>query len=358
MLAFHIALVHTYTVPDFSHVGIIPWISNKRLLVFLLKRGEIMPHYQPADALQSPRFCGVRTFARLPHVTTTEEVDVTVLGIPFDTGVTYRAGARFGPAAIRDASALLRPYNPAVGVDVFGTLSVTDGGDIPVVPGYIEDSYARIEAGLAPILEAGVIPICLGGDHSITLAELRAVAHRHGPLGLAHFDAHSDTWDEYFGRKYNHGTTFKRAAEEGLLNPTRCIQVGMRGSVYGADDYDLPRNLGFAFMPNGEMRQHSMAEVATIVRERLGNGPAFLTFDVDFVDPAFAPGTGTPEVGGVTSWEALQLLRGLQGANFVAFDIVEVLPAYDPSQVTALLAANVAYEMLTLVAANSKIAKS
>ena len=312
-----------------------------------------MPRYQPVDAMQSPRFCGIRTFARLPYVTSTEEVDVMVLGIPFDTGVTYRVGARFGPAAIRDASSLLRPYNPAVDVDVFGTLSVTDAGDIPVVPGYIEDSYERIEAGLKPIVEAGVIPICLGGDHSITLAELRAVARRYGPLGMAHFDAHSDTWDEYFGRKYNHGTTFKRAAEEGLLDLSRRIQVGMRGSVYDAGDYKVARNLGFAFMPNTEMRRYSMPDVAKIVCERVGYGPAFLTFDVDFIDPAYAPGTGTPEVGGVTSWEALQLLRGLQGANFMAFDIVEVLPAYDPAQITALLAANVAYEMLTLVAARS-----
>jgi agmatinase len=310
-----------------------------------------MPRYQPVDALQSPRFCGIRTFARLPYVTSTEEVDVMVLGIPFDTGVTFRAGARFGPAAIRDASSLLRPYNPAVDVDVFGTLSVTDAGDIPVVPGYIEDSYERIEAGLKPIVEAGVIPICLGGDHSITLAELRAVASRYGPVGMAHFDAHSDTWDEYFGRKYNHGTTFKRAAEEGILDLSRCIQVGMRGPVYDAGDYEVARNLGFAFMPNTEMRSYSMPDVAKIVRERVGRGPSFLTFDVDFIDPAYAPGTGTPEVGGVTSWEALQLLRGLQGANFVAFDIVEMLPAYDPAQITALLAANVAYEMMTLVAA-------
>ncbi len=310
-----------------------------------------MPRFQPIDALQSPRFCGVRTFARLPYVMTTDEVDVTNMGIPFDTGMTYRTGARFGPAAIRDAASLLRPYNPAVNVDVFGTLSVTDGGDISVVPGYIEDSYERIEAGLKPILDAGVIPICLGGDHSITLAELRAVSRRYGSLGLAHFDAHSDTWDEYFGRKFNHGTTFKRAVEEGLLDLSRCVQVGMRGPVYGASDYEVARNLGFAFISNNEMCRHNMLEVAEIVQERLGNRPAFLTFDIDFIDPAYAPGTGTPEVGGVTSWEALQLLRGLRGANFVAFDIVEVLPAYDPAQITALLAANVAYEMLTLAAA-------
>jgi agmatinase len=230
-------------------------------------------------------------------------------------------------------------------------LSVTDGGDISVVPGYIEDSYERIEAGLRPVLDAGIIPICLGGDHSITLAELRAVARRYGPLGLVHFDAHSDTWDEYFGRKYNHGTTFKRAIEEGLLDVSRSIQVGMRGPVYDAGDYDVARQLGLAFLPNHEMRQHSMAEVAKMVRERVGSGPTFFTFDVDFVDPAYAPGTGTPEVGGITSWEVLQLIRGLHGIQFVAFDVVEVLPAYDPSQITALLAANVVYEMLTLVAA-------
>ena len=310
-----------------------------------------MPRYQPVDALQSPRFCGIRTFARLPYVTETLDVDASVLGIPFDTGASFRSGARFGPAAVRDASILLRPYNAAVGVDVFGTLSVTDGGDLPVVPGYIEDSYARIEEGLLPILEAGVIPVCLGGDHSITLAELRAVAHRYGPVGLAHFDSHSDTWDAYFGRKYNHGTVFKRAVEEGLLEPSRCIQVGMRGPLYAADDYDTARQLGLTLLPNAEMRQHSMAEVAAIVRERIGDGPTFLTFDIDFIDPAYAPGTGTPEVGGVTSWEALQLLRGLHGANFVAFDIVEVLPTYDQGQITALLAANIAFEMLTLVAA-------
>ncbi|GCE22422.1 agmatinase [Dictyobacter kobayashii] len=313
-----------------------------------------MPHYQPTDALQSPRFCGIRTFARLPFVTTTEDVDATIIGIPFDTGVSYRAGARFGPAAIRDASALLRPYNPGQSIDVFGTLSVTDSGDISVVPGYIEDSYAHIEAGLQPILDAGIVPISLGGDHSITLAELRAVAKKYGPLGLAHFDAHSDTWDEYFGHKYNHGTTFRRALEEGLLEPQRCIQVGMRGPLYDAGDYDVARQLGLAILPNDEMRQHSMAEVSRMVRERVGSGPTFLTFDVDFVDPAYTPGTGTPEVGGVTSWEALQLLRGLRGINFVACDIVEVLPSYDPTQITALLAANVAYEMLSLIAVQKK----
>jgi agmatinase len=310
-----------------------------------------MPRYQPVDAFQSPRFSGIRTFARLPYVTETAGVDATVLGIPFDTGVSFRAGARFGPAAIRDASILLRPYNAAVGVDVFGTLSVTDGGDLPVVPGYIDDSYLRISEGLLPVLQAGVIPICLGGDHSITLAQLRAVASCYGPVGLAHFDSHSDTWDAYFGRKYNHGTVFRRAVEEGLLAPARCIQVGMRGPVYGAGDYEDARQLGLTLLPNEQMRRSSMAEVAARVLAQIGDGPTFLTFDIDFIDPAYAPGTGTPEVGGVASWEALQLLRGLRGGNFVAFDVVEVLPAYDQGQITALLAATLVFEMLTLVAA-------
>lgn len=310
-----------------------------------------MPRYQPVDAFQSPRFSGIRTFARLPHVTETAGVDAMVLGSPFDTGVSFRAGARFGPAAIRDASILLRPYNAAAGVDVFGTLSVTDGGDLPVVPGYIDESLARLTEGLLPILQAGVIPLCLGGDHSITLAHLRAVARHYGPVGLAHFDAHSDTWDSYFGRKYNHGTVFRRAVEEGLLAPQRCIQVGMRGPLYAADDYEAARRLGLTLLPNDEMRRSSMAEVAARVCAQVGAGPAFLSFDIDMIDPAYAPGTGTPEVGGITSWEALQLLRGLRGVQFVAFDIVEVLPAYDQGQITALLAANVVFEMLTLVAA-------
>ncbi len=313
-----------------------------------------MPRYQPADSFETPRFSGVRTFARLPHTTALDEVDATILGIPFDTGVTFRPGARFGPAAIRDASLLLRPYNIGASQDVFNTLSVTDGGDLPTVPGYIEDTYARIEMGLQPILKAGVVPICLGGDHSITLAELRAVAAVHGPVGLAHFDAHSDTWDTYFGRQYNHGTTFKRAAEEGLLDPKRCIQVGMRGPVYSADDYETARNLGFTLIDNAGLRWLGISKVAETVCETVGDGPVFLSFDVDVVDPAYAPGTGTPEVGGVTSWEVLQLLRGLRGPQFVAFDLVEVSPAYDAGQITALLAANVAYEFLTLLAWRKK----
>jgi agmatinase len=314
-----------------------------------------MPRYEPVDALQSPRFCGVRTFARLPLVQQDlSDVDLAVVGSPFDTGVTFRAGARFGPAAIRDASVLLRPYNPGLAVDVFGTLSAVDYGDLPVVPGYIDDSYARVEAGLAVLFAAGVTPLILGGDHSITLAHLRAAARAHGPLGLAQFDSHGDTWDEYFGRKYNHGTTFRRALEEGLLDPARSIQVGLRGSVYAAADYDEARALGLELIPATHVRTAGLDAVVARIRSRLGSGPAFLSFDIDFLDPAYAPGTGTPEVGGFTTFEAQQLLRGLVGLRFVAYDLVEVLPAYDHGDITALAAANMAYEFASLSAVRKR----
>lgn len=309
-----------------------------------------MPRFQPDDSLASPRFSGIRTFARLPHVSELAEVDATILGIPFDTGTSFRTGARFGPAAIREASVLVRPYNPAVAIDVFATLSVTDGGDIPIVPGYIEETYSRIEERLRPVYTAKVVPVCLGGDHSITLAELRAAAATYGPLGLVHIDAHSDTWDAYFGQKYNHGTTFRRAAEEGLLDRSRCIQVGLRGPLYNATDFDVARGLGFQLITTAEIRQRGVGQVAEAVRACAGTGPTFCSFDVDVVDPAFAPGTGTPEVGGLTSWEALGLVRSLSSLDWVAFDVVEVSPSYDPAQITALLAANVAYEFLSLLA--------
>jgi len=313
-----------------------------------------MPHYEPADALQTPRFVGIRTFARLPYVQDLDGVDLAYVGSPFDTGVSFRAGARFGPAAIRDASILLRPYNPGLNVDVFGTLSCIDYGDLSVVPGYIEDSYERVEAGLAPLLDAGVTPVILGGDHSITLAHLRAVSRAHGPLGLVQFDSHSDTWDSYFGRAYNHGTTFKRAIEEGLLDPSRCIQVGLRGPLYDPGDYDVARGLGLDLVPATEVRRLGLDATIGRIRERLGAGAAFLSFDIDFLDPAYAPGTGTPEVGGFTTFEAQQLVRGLTGARFVAYDLVEVLPSYDHSQITALAAANIAYEFAGLTALRHK----
>ncbi len=309
-----------------------------------------MPHYRPADAQESPRFSGIRTFARLPHITDLDGVDVAILGIPFDTATTYRVGARFGPAAVRDVSVMLRPYHPPVDTMVFEELSIVDYGDAPIVPGYIEDAYERITAALAPIVAAGVIPIGIGGDHSITLAELRAVAATHGPVALVQFDAHGDTWDTYFGRKYNHGTPFRRAVEEGLIDPHRSFQAGMRGSLYGPSDYADARDMGFTLWPMEEVRSRGWDALHAAIHAKVGSGPVFLTYDIDFVDPAYAPGTGTPEVGGVTSWEALAAVRGLAGLEIVAADCVEVLPAFDPTQITAMLAANVIYEILAVIA--------
>ena len=307
--------------------------------------------YEPVDALSSPRYSGPRTFGRLPHVETTDGVDVALFGMPWDSGTSYRPGPRFGPEAVRSASALLRPYNPAQDVMVWGALSCVDYGDAPTVPGYIEDTLERIQAYAEGIHRGGAIPLGIGGDHSVTLAELRAAAAVHGPLGLVHLDAHHDVWDSYFGRPYNHGTVFKRACEEGLLDPARCVQAGMRGSLYGPGDYQVSRDLGMTILPWLELRELGPEAYGELLRERLGAGPVFFTFDVDFVDPAFCPGTGTPEVGGPTSAEAIDYVRALRGLDFRAFDVVEVAPQYDgPGQVTALLAANVAYEMLSLVA--------
>ncbi len=312
--------------------------------------------YAPVSGLVSPRFSGIRTFARLPHVRDLDGVDVAVIGVPFDTGVTYRIGARFGPAAVREMSAMLRAYNPALDVNVYDVLSAIDYGDLPVVPGYIEDSYARIEEGLSPVLEAGGLPICIGGDHSITLAELRAVAKKYGPVGFVQFDSHTDTWDEYFGRKYTHGTPFRRAVEEGLIDTARAIQVGMRGSLYGPEDYDQARALGFEVWPTDDVRRVGIPVVSEAIRRRLGGGPVFLSFDIDFIDPSFAPGTGTPEIGGFTSREAQEFVRGLAGVNLVAMDLVEVLPAYDPAGITALIAANIIFEALSVIALNRRSA--
>jgi len=310
--------------------------------------------YAPVSGLESPRFAGIRTFARLPHVRQLAGVDVAIVGAPFDTGVTYRVGARFGPAAVREMSAMLRTYHPSLDVDVYEVLSVVDYGDLPVVPGYIEDSYQRIEQGLLPLLEHDVVPLVIGGDHSITLAELRAVARRYGRVGFIQFDSHTDTWDEYWGKKYAHGTPFRRAVEEGLIETTRAIQVGMRGSLYGPEDLDQSRELGFEVWTADDVRRTGLGAVIEAIRRRVGQGPVFVSFDIDFLDPVYAPGTGTPEVGGFTTREAQELLRGLVGVDIVAADMVEVLPAHDVSGVTALAAANLLFEILAVLAFNRR----
>ena len=308
--------------------------------------------FQPVDARIMPRFSGIRTFARLPHVTDDlSGADVAVVGFPFDTATSFRPGARFGPEGIRSASVLLRPYHPHHDVQIFETLNIVDAGDVPVAPGDTIATYERAEKELGRVAAAGVVPLVLGGDHSITLAELRVLAARHGPLGLVHLDAHGDTWDEYFGQRYFHGTTFRRAVEEGLVDARRSVQAGLRGPIYGRDDLDEARRTGFTLLTADELRATAPVDYGRLVRERVGAGPAFLTFDVDFCDPAFAPGTGTPEIGGFSSAEAQAFVRALTGIDLVGADVVEVAPAYDgPGQQTALLGATIAWELLALLA--------
>jgi agmatinase len=309
-----------------------------------------VPRYVPQDSLASPRFTGPTTFARLPNVQALDDVDIAIVGVPFDTGVTYRVGGRFGPASVRAASVLLRPFNANLNVAPFEVLSCVDYGDVAIVPGYTERSYAAIESAVEPIVKAGVIPILIGGDHACTLPHLRATRSR-GPVAVIDFDSHTDAWDSYFGEKYNHGTWMRRAIEEGLVDVGRSIEVGLRGPIYEAADWTgLRDDLGLEYLTTEDVLRIGPEATAARIRERVGSGPAFISFDIDVVDPAFAPGTGTPEPGGPSSHDMLGIVRGLTGIDFVGFDVVEVIPAYDPAEQTAFLAANLAYEMLSLVA--------
>ncbi len=308
------------------------------------------PRYVPEDSLKSPRFTGPSTFARLPLVSDLDGVDLAVVGVPFDTGVTYRVGGRFGPNAVRAASVMLRPYNANLDVKPFDILSCVDFGDVAIVPGYTERSYQAIEAAIGPMVQAGVVPLLIGGDHACTLPHLRAMRSL-GPVAVIDFDSHTDAWDSYFGEKYNHGTWMRRAIEEGLVDVARSIEVGLRGSLYDATDWTgLRAELGLEYLTTEDLFQLGPTEVAARIRRRVGAGPAFISFDIDVVDPAFAPGTGTPEAGGPSAHDMLAVVRALTGIDFVGFDVVEVIPAYDPAGQTATLAANLAYEMLSLVA--------
>ena len=311
-----------------------------------------MTHFEPPDPMVAPRYTGVRTFARLPHVELPrDDVDAAVIGVPFDTATSFRSGARFGPEAIRAGSLLLRPYHPVLDVDVFGMLSIVDGGDLAVTPGNALRTTEQIDAALRPILDAGTVPLILGGDHSIVLGELRAQHAVHGPVGLVLLDAHADTWDQYYGERYFHGTPFKRAVEEGLLAPERSLLAGMRGPLYGPEDMDVPLELGFEVIAGPELITLRPEQYRERVKAKVGEGPTYLSFDIDVLDPASAPGTGTPEVAGLQPREALAFLRALAGIAFTGFDVVEVAPAYDsPGQITALNAAAVAYDLLALLA--------
>jgi agmatinase len=309
-----------------------------------------MGRYGPPDAFEQPRYSGPRTFMRLPHVRDLDGVDAAIVGVPTDGAVVFRSGARFGPEGIRSASVLLRNYNPILRVDVVEKLSLVDYGDVPTVPGSTADSLERSAAALAEVVATGVTTLCLGGDHTILLAELRVLAGAHGPLGLVQLDAHHDLWDEYFGQKLFHGSVVRRALEEGLVDAARSVQAGMRGSLAASSDADLPAQFGIDAIPYEELAALGPAGFSERVRQRVGDGPCFLSFDIDFVDPAFAPGTGTPEVGGPSSREALTYVRSLAGLDFRGFDCVEVSPPFDPAAVTAFVAANACFEMLSLLA--------
>jgi agmatinase len=302
------------------------------------------------DALAVPRFAGVRTFARLPTLDQAGWAEIAVLGAPFDGATTFRAGARFGPAAIREASLLLRPYNDALGIAPFATCQVVDAGDAPATPMNVLDAHQAIQAAATDLHQAGTHVLGLGGDHSVSLPLLRAAASRYGRLSLLQIDAHSDSWDSYFGERVTHGTIFRRAAEEGIIDAHASIQVGLRGSLYASGDYAANSSLGFQTVLARDLDELQVSGAVALACEILRD-PVYITVDIDSLDPAFAPGTGTPEVGGLTSRELLSLLRGVaQGPRVVAADVVEVSPSYDPAGVTALAGASIAYELVALLA--------
>jgi len=305
-----------------------------------------MSAWRPRDPFASPRFGQIATFMLLPAAPAPEGLDVALLGIPYDGGTSYRPGARFGPRAVREQSSLIRSWHPVLKIHPFERLRVADCGDVDVVPISIEETYAAVSRRIDEVNAASAIPLCVGGDHSVTLPILRSLARRHGPLAVVHFDAHPDTWDQYFGHKYFHGTPFRRAVEEGIVDPRRFIQIGIRGPLYGPEDFAFHDEHGIEAIRIETVKESGVAWVAGRL-ERLRGGPVYCSFDIDAVDPAFAPATGTPEVGGLTSYEALCLVRGLAGLGLVGADIVEVAPPYDgPGQITALLAANLMFELV------------
>jgi len=310
-----------------------------------------MPSNQ-LDSGKSPRFAQPATFMRLPHQTDLHGVDVALLGVPFDSGTSYRSGARLGPREVRAQSSLIRPYSYFQKISPFERLTIVDAGDVDAPPVGIEAAYAAIEASVRRVLDAGATPLAVGGDHSISLPCLRAVAATQGPLALVQFDAHIDTWGDYFGGKYFHGSPFRRAIEERLIDPAAYLQIGIRGPMYGdAEDFAYQRSCGVTTIDIGMVKQDGAGATMARVREIVKDRPVYVTFDIDAVDPAFAPGTGTPEVGGLTSYEAQELVRGLAGLDVVAADVVEVAPPFDgPGQITALLAANIMFELLCVVA--------
>jgi agmatinase len=304
----------------------------------------------PVDATAVPRYAGLATFARLPRLDEVEHADVAVVGVPFDSGVSYRPGARFGPSHIRQSSRLLRPYNPALDVLPFGNQQVVDAGDIATNPFDIHDAIRNVEEGVERVLDSASTPLVLGGDHTIALPMLRVMHRQHGPVAVLHFDAHLDTWDTYFGEPYTHGTSFRRAAEEGLIDGGHSLHVGIRGPLYADTDLEATSRLGYATVHCNDYDRLGLDGVGDAVRERLGDAPVYVSVDIDVIDPGMAPGTGTPEAGGLITRELLATLRRLDGLQIVGADIVEVAPAYDHAEVTGIAASHVAYELISLLA--------
>ena len=311
----------------------------------------------PADALRAPRYAGIRTFARLPTFEEVGRADVAVLGAPFDSATSFRPGARFGPAAVRDASILLRPYHEPLDVEVFAVHQVVDAGDAPADPIDVGAGHAAIHARAAELVSAGARVLGIGGDHSVALPLMRAAAERHGPLSLIQFDAHCDTWDEYFGHRITHGTIMRRAVEEGIVDGARSTQIGIRGPLYAASDLEDARSLGFTVVTAAQLRGQDLADVIADARGRLGNA-VYVSVDIDSLDPAFAPGTGTPEPGGLETRELQAMLRDLALATgtLVGADVVEVSPPYDHANLTAAAGAAAAYELLALMALDARSA--
>ena len=304
---------------------------------------------QPLGGNEMPRFAGPGTFMRLPGSSAPADLDVAIIGIPFDLGTSLRPGARFGPRGIRNESVLIRPYNMATRAAPFDSLRIDDVGDIATNAFDKDDSIARIERHYRMLLDHGVIPVGLGGDHTVALPVLRAIATRHGPVGLVHIDAHTDINDTMFGERIAHGTPFRRAVEEGLLDGRRVAQIGVRATGYAADDFDWSREQGFRVVQAEECWHRSLTPLMADIREQIGSGPVYISMDIDGLDPAYAPGTGTPEIGGLTTPQALEIIRGCAGLDIVGCDLVEVAPAYDTTGTTALVAANLVYEMLCVL---------
>ena len=304
---------------------------------------------QPLGGNEMPRFAGPGTMMRLPAIDSAAGMDAVFIGIPLDIGTSNRSGTRFGPKQIRAESVLMRPYNMWTRAAPFDSLRVGDLGDVPINTFDLKDSVRRITAFYETVLQHDVVPLTLGGDHTLTLPVLRAIAAKHGPVGLIHVDAHADINDHMFGEQIAHGTPFRRALEEGLIDPGRTWQIGLRGTGYTAEDFDWARDRGFTVVQAEELWHRSAAPLIERVRSSLGDGPVYLTFDIDSLDPGFAPGTGTPEIGGLTPIQALEIIRGCRGLTLVGADLVEVSPPYDPQGNTALLAANLLYEMLCVL---------